>query len=344
MRLDHWLRYHIKLALAAGLFYSGALLLILRLRFRNRGVVLLYHRVLPATESAQSFSSKAIIVSPATFERQLRFLRRHFTVVGPEEFRDWLLHGRAFPKPPCLITFDDGWKDNLNHARPLLKAQNLPAIIFLPTDYIGTGNAFWQERLSRLLFRLGRQPALHRHSLVEQYRLAGLFEGPLAELAERAGALARTFKNRDGHDIDNMMIELDALLSDNDDATDVDTYLGWNDVAAMRADRIHFGSHTISHRILTQIEPAAVAEELTRSRDILEQQLGSPVEFLAYPNGNHDAGTCEQTRQAGYTLAFTTVPGHVTRGDDPMQIRRINIHDGAHRHLPLFCASITGMF
>jgi peptidoglycan/xylan/chitin deacetylase (PgdA/CDA1 family) len=343
MRIGHWLRYHIKLLLAASLFYSGALFLVLRWRFRRSGVVLLYHRVLPEAECAQSFSSRAIIVSPATFERHLRFLRRHFEVLGPEEFREWLLNGRVYSRPPCLITFDDGWKDNLTHARPLLKALSIPAVIFLPTDYIGTGKAFWQERLSRLLFRLGRQPALRQHPLVARHGLADLFAARHSELADRASALARSFKNSKSEVAESIIVEVTAALAGNDDPTDVDTYLSWDDVQTLRPDGITFGSHTVSHRILTQIDPVAVTEELTESRRVLEQRLNAPVHFLAYPNGNHDAETCKRARQAGYELAFTTIPGVVTRGDDPMSLRRINIHDGAHRHLPLFCTSILGV-
>ena len=343
MRIGHWLRYHIKLLLAASLFYSGALFLILRWRFRRSGVVLLYHRVLPEAECAQSFSSRAIIVSPATFERHLRFLRRHFTVLGPEEFREWLLNRREYPRPPCLITFDDGWKDNLTHARPALKAHNLPAVIFLPTDYIGTGKAFWQERLSHLLYRFGQQPALRQHPLVARHGLSDLFTARHSELADHACALARTFKNRKPQETDNLIAEVAAALAGNDDPAGIDTYLSWDDVQTLRPDGIAFGSHTVSHRMLTQIDPAAVTEELTESRRVLEQRLNAPVRLLAYPNGNHTVDTCERARQAGYELAFTTIPGRVTRGDDPMTLRRINIHDGAHRHLPLFCTSITGV-
>lgn len=344
MRLQNWLRYHIKLTLAAVLFYSGALHVLLRWRLRRRALVLLYHRVLPAAESAQSFSSKAIIVSPATFECHLRFLRRHFSVLGPEEFREWLLSGRDCRRPPCLITFDDGWKDNLTYARPMLKAWNLPAIIFLPTDYIGTGKSFWQERLSRLLFRLGQQTSLHAHPLVARHGLETLFTCARPELARQAGDLARAYKNRDTRDAEHLIAEVSAALAGHDDSSaDIDTYLSWEDVQRMRADGIAFGSHTVSHRILTQIDAAAVDTELSESKRILEQRLNTSVRLLAYPNGNHNADTVERARRTDYELAFTTIAGRVARGDDPMTLRRINIHDGAHRHLPLFCASILGV-
>jgi len=343
MRPVTWLRYHIKLLLAAGLAYSGILFLVLRRRFRQRGLVLLYHRVLPEPESGRSFSSRAIMVTPTTFEKHLRFLQRHFTVVGPEEFREWLLQERRFTKPPCLITFDDGWQDNLTHATPILAAQHLPAVIFLPTDYIGTGRLFWQERLSRLLFRMTDQPALRRHPLVVRYGLDGVFNAPPAERSGCAATLARSLKGRDTGEIDQLISGLESALPGEHNAQDVDAYLSWEDVRSMRLQQISFGSHAVTHRILTQLDPETLSHELTESRQVLERQLEAPVRLLAYPNGNHNAATCEQARRSGYELAFTTVPGAVARGDDPMALRRINIHEGAHRQLPLFSASIAGL-
>jgi peptidoglycan/xylan/chitin deacetylase (PgdA/CDA1 family) len=347
MRTRNRLRYRIKLLLASSLYYSGLLHLILRWRLQHRGVVLLYHRVLSEAELAATFSSEAIIVSPATFERHLQFLRRHFTIVGLEEFREWLLNRRRFALPPCLITFDDGWKDNLTHACPVLKAQGLPAVIFLPTAYIGTGEPFWQERLSRLLYRLGQNPILRKHPVVARHALDDLFATQQSDLADRACTLARSFKNRNPQEVDTIVAEVAAVLAPlatADDRADVDTFLSWKDVQNLRPDGITFGSHTVTHRILTQIDSATVAEELAESKRTLEQRLGAPVRVLAYPNGNHDAGICQQAREAGYDLAFTTIPGLVSPGDDTMRLRRLNIHDGAHRHLPLFFTAVLGMF
>jgi len=344
MPLQPWLRYHIKLALAASLYFSGMLRLMLRWRLRGRGLVLLYHRVLPESDRSKSGSSGAIIVTPETFDRHLRFLQRHFSVLGPDEFNAWRMGHRQTPRPPCLITFDDGWKDNYTHAYPLLKSHRLPAVIFLPTDYIGTGNLFWQEELTHLLLRLGQRPERRGDAIVDQYGLDPLFSGAGESLAERAGTLARSYKNRDWDEVQRMIRDLRSTLQEVEGTTRVDAYLNWNEVDELRANRISFGSHAVSHRILTQLSPTEVAQELAASKTILENRLGTTVDLLAYPNGNHDHETCRQASLAGYQLAFTTVSGRVTRQDDPMRLRRINIHNGAHRHLPLFCASILGVF
>lgn len=341
------LRYSIKLLVASGLYYSGLLLFYLRWRVQNRGVVLLYHRVLTEAERAATFSSAAIVVSTTTFERQLRFLHRHFTVVGADEFHDWLLGKRRYQRPPCLITFDDGWQDNFEHAHPRLKAEGLPALIFLPTAYIDGGKPFWQEHLSRLLYRFGRQPALREHPLVRRHGWSKLFSVQEAELAERACDLARTFKARPLQEVDAIIAEVTSALGalpNDDDREDVDVFLSWETVQRMYADGISFGSHTVTHPILTQVDAGVVKAELYESRRRIEQRLGAPIRMLAYPNGNHNEQICRQAREAGYDLAFTTIPGWVKPGDNLQRIRRHNIHEGAHHHLPLFCASLLNVF
>lgn len=346
MHFRDQLRYSIKLLAASGLYYSGLLHSYLRWRTRNRGVVLLYHRVLPDAERAATFSSAAIIVSSTTFERQLRFLRRHFTVVGPDEFHDWLSGKRHYQRPPCLITFDDGWQDNLDHAYPRLKAEGMPAVIFLPTAYIGSGKSFWQERLSRLLYRLGRQSTLREHPLVTRHDWGDLFSAAGTDLAERACHLARMFKTRPLQEVDAIIAELTRALEafPDNDRDEVDAFLSWEAIQRMRLDGIYFGSHTVTHPILTQVDADIVDKELCESRRTLEQRLGAPVRILAYPNGNHNEQICRQAREAGYTLAFTTSPGWVESGDNPQCIRRHNIHEGAHRHMPLFFASLLNVF
>ncbi len=345
-RLRH-LRSLTKLLISAALYYSGWLVAVLRRRYADQGLVLLYHRVLPEHESARSYSSDAIMVTPATFARHLRALRRHFSIIGPQDFEAWREGKRHFPKPPCLITFDDGWKDNLVHAGPILRDQQVPAVIFLPTDYIGTGHVFWQERLSALLDTLGQHPELRTHTLVARLALDDVFQRDAVTRSRLARDHARRFKSYTPEQIDAVVKEVATLIHSTvgpvEPAT-VDAYLDWPDVQAMQSFGIHFGSHAVSHRILTRLDAATVSKELSESKRILEERLQQPVRTLAYPNGDHDGNTCHLARESGYALAFTTVPGWVKPGDDPYRLKRINIHDGAHRHTPVLYAAILGVF
>jgi hypothetical protein len=151
----HRARAWLRRVLAFAFYYSGALWLYAAFRLRGRAVALMYHRVLP--QGADSFSTDAIVVSPATFARQVAFLKRHFNLLDVDTLRRCLEQG-TFPDRGCVITFDDGWYDNERHALPILQEHRAPALFFVATGYVGTNSTFWQEQVTRLLFRALRSP------------------------------------------------------------------------------------------------------------------------------------------------------------------------------------------
>ncbi len=88
-------------------------------------VVLTYHSV---ADPASRFS-----VSPVVFERQVRWLARHRTLVSLTEVVAHL-GGASLPRGAVALTFDDGYRDTLTHALPILKKYGVPATLFLTTD------------------------------------------------------------------------------------------------------------------------------------------------------------------------------------------------------------------
>ena len=120
------LRATIKRLLTATLYFSGVAWLVSAWLFRRRALVLMYHRVLPDRPAPDAYSADAIVVTPETFERHMRFLRRFFTPVDGEQLRA-MLRGEAPWQPrACLVTFDDGWFDNFEHALPVLRRERVP--------------------------------------------------------------------------------------------------------------------------------------------------------------------------------------------------------------------------
>lgn len=99
-------------------------------------------------------------------------------------------------------------------------------------------------------------------------------------------------------------------------------------IREMQRAGMHFGSHTMTHRPLGELERTDAAEELRQSREELEQLLGREVRFIAYPCGSYNDETLELAKQAGYCGGFSTRSG-VTTFADELAIRRIPIfhHD-----------------
>lgn len=342
--VKHWAR----IALAYALYYTGVLHGLKRMRLRGRAVVLMYHRVLPAAERQHSFSSDAIIVEPATFARHLVFLRRHFRVLSPEDFSERLAQRSAFPDASCLVTFDDGWIDNYTHALPLLARHAIPAVIFLPTEFVGKPHGFWQEQLGRALYRLYQRYQFEPSILArapDAPILASVFRGPAGCAKRRISDYVRTLKARPEREVAQLRETVDGLLASADAAPSAqpDRFLGWDEARSMLRAGVRFGSHACTHRMLPRLSDDELQRELVDSKQQIERMLGRPVPLVAFPNGDFDSRATDAARRAGYIAAFTTRPGPVGNHDDPYTLRRINIHERATSQIPLFYATLLGV-
>ena len=102
--------------------------------------ILNYHRICPDNNSS-SYSDE-LAVSETKFKEQLIYLKKNYKLVCLDE----LLNFKKDNKPKVSITFDDGYKDNLTYAMPILTELNVPATIYVVTKSFEEGfNAWWYE-------------------------------------------------------------------------------------------------------------------------------------------------------------------------------------------------------
>ena len=139
--LKKWL----KSFLASLLYHSGITRLYSSFLLREKGLILMYHRVLDRSEVSDQIHA-GMYVTRDVFGHHLLWLSKNYQVVRLDELLEWMAGRRTFSKPPCVISFDDGWGDNYSNAFPLLKAYKLPAHIFLATEMIGNeGYMSWDQ-------------------------------------------------------------------------------------------------------------------------------------------------------------------------------------------------------
>jgi len=99
-------------------------------------------------------------------------------------------------------------------------------------------------------------------------------------------------------------------------------------IAEMSEAGFSFHSHSQSHVDLTKLPDPALAQELRLSKQGLEQMLGRPVPYFAYPYGRFDERVARMVKAAGYQGAFSTRSGFNRRGEDPFALRRIEVEGG----------------
>jgi peptidoglycan/xylan/chitin deacetylase (PgdA/CDA1 family) len=109
------------------------------LLLRNNAVIVTFHRV-QDTDAAEGLT-----VGVRLFEEYCRFFKRHFNVVSLAQLVDKLEQGASLNRE-LAITFDDGYRDNFDHAAPVLEKLGLPATFFIVTQWIGTDVVPWWDR------------------------------------------------------------------------------------------------------------------------------------------------------------------------------------------------------
>ena len=275
--------------------------------------ILIYHRVHPRPGP---FMLDA--VSPDRFESQMRHLARTWNVLPLAQLVARAREG-VVPPRAIAVTFDDGYADNFEYAWPILRHHGLPATVFLVTDCVGTGVAPWHDRVLLAFEATDRRVA----------RLPGeTNDRDLGDPAARRGAALAAlecFKRMEAPDRLAAIETLRADLGARHPLGEERLMLDWRQVLAMRDGGISFGSHTVTHPILSRQEPAIARAELEDSKRLIEQRLGEEVGLFAYPNGRPEDYTEDviaMLKGAGYRAAVTTSFGANDAGDDPYRLRR----------------------
>jgi peptidoglycan/xylan/chitin deacetylase (PgdA/CDA1 family) len=341
----------IKVVAAHTLYLMGVLQVWQRIALRRKAVVLMYHRVLTPDERAMTGSHPGIVVDREDFAAQMAMLKERFRVLSIKEFTDRMERKVPFEDASCLITFDDGWRDNYSHALPILRHHGIPAVIFLPVNFIGGGRLFWQELLTHLTLRAvtqARQSPECRERLSRLLATVGLestLEAAESDLRVTVVEAVRRQKHVPPTVINSTLTGLAEELGVRwEEYQEADGFLDWGQVSTMAQQGVTFGGHGAEHRILTFVSPSEAQEEIQTAKAVLDSRLSVPAQAFSYPNGNWSPEVAKLVEESGYRVAFTTDPGYVSCDDDRFSIRRVNIHDGLMGSRPMFLARIVGLF
>jgi peptidoglycan/xylan/chitin deacetylase (PgdA/CDA1 family) len=250
-------------------------------------------------------------------ERQARYLARHYAVLPVEELVDRMAEG-TLPRNAAAITFDDGYRDTMTHAAPILARHGLPATVFLATGFIGTTDVPWHDRLATA-FKLSPRSSVVAHSGEEL--VIDTVDGRLAALA-RTRAHLKTMGEEQFRRAFNRLLE---NLGASDQRSPQNAMLSWDDVHALRGLGFVIGAHTVSHPILSRVSPERARAEILGSREMIQGACGAAPRAFAYPNGrsaDYTAGVVDMVRAAGFSCAVTTRFGLNTARTSPWELQR----------------------
>lgn len=101
--------------------------------------------------------------------------------------------------------------------------------------------------------------------------------------------------------------------------------LSWSELRELSRQGFEIAGHSLTHPVLAGISKDALAREVSRSKDMIEQKIGAPVRTFAYPYGVVDQA-CYDWVSLNYEAACTTEMGEVSALDDRHRLRRIDTY------------------
>ena len=298
-------------------------------------LVLVYHSIV-AEEKPEPFRYHHTV---AEFEDHLDWLSSRCTPVTLADFARWKRGDWRPRRPPVLVTFDDGYRNNATVAAPLLKRKGIPAVFFLASGYVAGDRVLWPDEV---------------FARVAEWRSTTL-DGPDAATQaiplDRAAreAVATAIVEQCKNISDTRRREFIAYLAcetpECDPAADVEvqSFMSWEEARALGASGFDLGSHTVTHPILASLSLEELSRELRESRAAIEARTGQQCIALAYPNGRArdiGASVLAEVAGAGYEYAFTVSNRWCRRTAEPFQLDRIS--PPGHADLPTFAVHASG--
>ncbi len=298
----------LKAALSA-LYYSGADGLVAPLT-RGEGVIFMLHRVTP--EPPAPFEPNRILkVTPDFVEGVIhQVVESGFEILTLDEVPQRLASGRN-SRPFACFTFDDGYRDNSEHAYPLFKRLGVPFTIYVPTDYPDGRGDLWWLMLEKVIAEADRVSVdVDGNTLLFDCRTVAAKDSAFAEIYWRL----RRMNEMAARDV---VARLASAHGHSTQQLCRDHIMNWDEIRALARDPlVTIAAHTCRHVALGKLDAAEARREMLESIARIEAELGRPCRHFSYPYGcEASAGPREfaLARELGMATAVTTRKGLVQR-------------------------------
>ena len=282
-------------------------------RLEHLGMILMFHHVAPPQTDRLPIN-RGLEITPQTLDHVLRSLKaQDYDIVPMDEAPERLARGSPGKRRFAVLTFDDGGRDNLLHAAPVLLGHGAPFTIYVTTDFACGRATPWWHVVERAVLAVptltletdvGLQ-VFDTSTRLKKQRAAEALHDILWRASEPLRAQQTIGLAKQAQ------IDLPTLTHE--------LCMDWDELQEIAAlPGCTIGAHTVSHPKLAQLDEGAAMLEISEGRDIIRDRLRIDANHFSYPYGG--VGTSDERefamiRAAGFATAVTTRKNVLQQGD-----------------------------
>ncbi|MGL1957615.1 MAG: polysaccharide deacetylase family protein [Colwellia sp.] len=269
-----------------------------------------YHRI--GNKEVAKFDRAIFSCTAKSFDKHVQAIKDNFIIINPQNLEKLIKLDKLKQARYAIISFDDGYADNYYEAFPILKKYNVTASFFITTNFIESNQIPWWDEIAFLL----------RESCGETYRC--ISTDKVFEL--KSGNIDDTIKliMQEGKKLKKLSI-LDVLYNIREQFPKAykkvqekkqTLFMTWAQIEEIAESGMEIGSHTLTHRILSQLSAQEQKQEIFKSKAIIENKLNGSIFSIAYPVGRYhcyNETSLKLAALAGYKVGFNNEAGnHLT--------------------------------
>lgn len=295
-------------------------------------IILVYHRVTDLPSDPEMLA-----VSPDKFRSHIEYLKQRFHVVRFEE--DW----SDLKEQAVVITFDDGYADNVLEALPILEEIGVPATFFVSTGHIGTDKIFWWHQLEKILLQDGNFPS----SFILEDRHYGRTwaTGTSKQRKKLYSSLNKLMLKTSPEKREAWLNQLKQWAGATQKGKNIHRIMSLEETKRLAASQwATIGAHTVSHPALSALSEAQQREEIFTSKQELQDITGREITTFSYPFGrkrDYNRTSVRLCHEAGFVKAASNFPGQIHRWTDSFQLPR---HLVRNWELDTFASEVKGFW
>ncbi|CAK8723064.1 hypothetical protein GMJAKD_12295 [Candidatus Electrothrix aarhusensis] len=303
-------------------YYSGIFHIVYYInKWRSFFPILVFHRVSP------HYDELTEPLSPNDLQKVLTTIGKYYTYSKLNDVHKY--HN------PCVITFDDATHDFYDYALPILKRQNIPVILFIPTEAASSSSEIWTNKLFSF-FEANKNKNLSININGITYKIYKNLNNRVCQIRK---ILSKMFEMTI-HERSKKVSQINMLPTAEHEYAPLTSTLSISELTTIYSDYptlIEFGSHSHTHSCLHMLSTTELHDDLIRSKNIIEKITHKDCEMISYPVGMISSLVTQKTK-AFYKYAFTTEGSHAAMNlidsiDYRYAIPRISVYTNNDKEL-----------
>lgn len=263
-------------------------------------------------------------MKPVLFSRIISFLTQQYLVVPLEHFLNEPDSFKTYGKSIATVLFDDGYKDNIEYAAPLLKKYNCPASFYIVTDCIDRNIPTWTYLVDHAFQTTQRSKLVLPFNFVPEK-----FKSVSLQKKNDDGGVVKAIKPwmKSLSNAERITIS-ESVLSQCDDIKQLDNkMMNWNDIRQLHTEGFIIGSHSHTHPMLASLkDESEIKDELKVSAGRILSETGIIPQTISYPIGSFDERVTRLSKEQGYKYGLAVEQKFFSYPSGMMTIPRVELY------------------